>query len=623
MRRLSQQFREFPVAWKLLLTAVLPVFVIGLVSWVTYRSVQTFSHDEEQLNNIYLVQRRVAEYMALVVDIRVAYREYVLTGRPRFLESYQSARDRVLPLGEALALMVHDHERNRDTIGQVRLSVERLLSEMGELIAAAQNGRQDEALRYIDQGPGPLIIAFINEQMTRFNLREQDRISGLLAHIARDRTSMTAAIVMDGFVSIAIIIFVLQVIAHSVTGPLTNLARSVWSATSGALPQAPILDRQDEIGHLTRVIAAMNAQIRESESKYRGIVDHAPFGIFTAQGGAMIFSNRYNWILAGLDPDRENDPELILQAIHPEDRARVLKEYTEAEAADRPIEIVFRFLHKDGTLRKVLSRRIPIKNADGRTIMHQGFNIDITALDEMQARLSRMERLSTLGQVAAGIAHEIRNPLVGIGLTASLLLEETDPSDPRRADLDTILSETHWLDRIVNQIVDYVRPRELASQPFNMEDLVREALSMLSTAISDKRLTVDCLIPSSLPSIQADRDLLRQVLLNVIQNAVEAMDEGGRLGLDIAVFDTSHDQEPEMIIKISDSGVGISRDTLARIFEPFYTTGKPRGVGLGLAICQNIMEAHHGQIHVESKVGAGTTVTIRLPLRQPTTLLMV
>ena len=93
--------------------------------------------------------------------------------------------------------------------------------------------------------------------------------------------------------------------------------------------------------------------------------------------------------------------------------------------------------------------------------MYQGFNIDITALDDMQQQLSRAERLATLGQVAAGIAHEIRNPLVGIGSTAALLRDEFDPSDEKRADLDIILNETRRLDRIVNQIIDYARPRDL------------------------------------------------------------------------------------------------------------------------------------------------------------------
>ena len=116
-----------------------------------------------------------------------------------------------------------------------------------------------------------------------------------------------------------------------------------------------------------------------------------------------------------------------LGSIH-EDRDRVLIEFAEAVRENRPYETIFRFVHKDGTVRKVLSRRIPDSGRAGRTIMYQGFNIDITALDQMQTQLSRSERLATLGQVAAGIAHEIRNPLVGIGSTTSLLLDDATPT---------------------------------------------------------------------------------------------------------------------------------------------------------------------------------------------------
>src|SRR5438093_1367304 len=164
-----------------------------------------------------------------------------------------------------------------------------------------------------------------------------------------------------------------------------------------------IRQRMDQFNRLEQ--GFLNRDLAASESKYRSIVDHAPFGIFTTKGMALVFNNRYNRALAGLDPDEEGDPEAIRQSIHPEDRERILSEFSQAVQQNRPYETIFRFLHKDGTVRKVLSRRIPIKDPDGQTMMYQGFNIDITALDQMQARPSRAERLATLGQVAAGITH--------------------------------------------------------------------------------------------------------------------------------------------------------------------------------------------------------------------------
>jgi PAS domain S-box-containing protein len=368
-------------------------------------------------------------------------------------------------------------------------------------------------------------------------------------------------------------------------------------------------------------LRALNQDLSASESKYRSLVDHAPFGIFTTKGMAMVFSNRYNRVLAGLNPDEEGDPEAIRSAIHPEDRDRVLSEYAKAVKEGRPYETVFRFLHKDGTVRKVLSRRIPIKDAGGQVVMYQGFNIDITALDQMQTRLSRSERLATLGQVAAGIAHEIRNPLVGIGSTTSLLVDDTDLSDPRRSDLEVILRETRRLDRIVNQIIEYARPRELAPMLFSFPELIQEVLKLLDAPLSNKAMKVNCALPPTLPQVHADRDQIKQVLLNVFQNAVESSREGGVLS--VAAYPSARNLDPGIVITVTDQGTGIPSQDLPHVFEPFFTRGKHRGTGLGLAICRNIVDAHGGEIQLTSDVGKGTTARLWLPLRQQPRLIEV
>lgn len=446
---------------------------------------------------------------------------------------------------------------------------------------------------------------------------------------------MLAVILGGGLLALVLMVSTLHLIARSITGPLATLTKAVGSSPTGLVPTVPAMDRKDEIGNLTHVMHAMSAQIRDhlavvekseaelrvlnqdlsaSESKYRSLVDHAPFGIFTTKGMVVVFSNRHNRILAGLDPDEEGDPEAIRAAIHPEDRERVLSEFAQAVKEDRPHETVFRFLHKDGTVRKVLSRRIPIKDTDGHIVMYQGFNVDITALDQMQARLSRAERLATLGQVAAGIAHEIRNPLVGIGSTTSLLVEDTDPTDPRRADLEVILRETRRLDRIVNQIIDYARPRGLAPVLFFVSELVQEILKLLDVPLSAKRITVTCAIPPTLHQIQADRDQMEQVLLNVFQNAIEASADGSTIT--VTAFELTRHQDAGITITVADKGTGISAADLSHVFEPFFTRGKHQGTGLGLAICRNIIEAHGGDIQLMSEMGAGTTARIWLPLRQ-------
>ena len=475
----------------------------------------------------------------------------------------------------------------------------------------------------------------IRELMVTFDQLEQQRVMTSLGQLSHDLTATLMVILVGGILTLGLVASTLYLIARSIAGPLVNLAKAVGSSPTGSLSGIPVLERRDEIGYLTRVTHQMGVQIQshldqvehseaalrvlndnlsESESKYRGLVDNAPFGIFTTKGMEITFSNRYNQTLAGLDPDHVTHPATFRQWIHPEDRERVLSEFAHAVANTQPCETVFRFLHVNGMVRKVLSRRIPLEHGTTQPAIYIGFNIDITALDQMQTRLSRAERLATLGQMAAGIAHEIRNPLVGIGSNAFLLLDEFDASDPRHADLEMIVKETKRLDRIVNQIIDYARPRELAPELCPLSDLVDEVVKLLDSTLTAKHLAVTRSLPPTPTGLHADHDQIEQVLLNIFHNAIDASHVG--TAIDVTAFELSRGQNAGMMVTVTDYGVGIPDDALAHVFEPFFTRGKQQGTGLGLAICRNIIESHGGDIQITSEVGKGTSVRIWLPLRQ-------
>jgi signal transduction histidine kinase len=230
----------------------------------------------------------------------------------------------------------------------------------------------------------------------------------------------------------------------------------------------------------------------------------------------------------------------------------------------------------------------------------------------MQQQLSRAERLATLGQVAAGIAHEIRNPLVGIGSTAALLRDEFEPSDEKRADLDIILNETRRLDRIVNQIIDYARPRDLVPTTWPVDGIIEDVLKLLDTRLESQAIRVIRSCPARLAA-DADRDQIKQVLLNLCHNSLDAMPKAGELRL--AAGESAQGGHAGIFIEVADTGSGISQKHLAQVFQPFFTTGKQHGTGLGLAICRNIAEAHGGDIALTSEPGHGTTARLWLPLR--------
>jgi PAS domain S-box-containing protein len=632
---LNRLFNNLPIERKLLLVSVIPLTALILLSLVTYQSVQTVERDEEQLNRLYLTQKSAAQYMRLIVDLETSFRGYVLTLQSPYLHPFRTAQEGIFSVGEELARMVSDEVPHRSHFFEVQSLVKQLIIEKVELIEAAKKGQHERARQYMEEGRGRTIMVRIRELMMTFDQLEQQRVVMRLGQLSQDRTATLMVILVGGILTLGLVASTLYLIARSIAGPLVSLAKAVGSSPTGSLSAIPVLERKDEIGYLTRVMHQMGVQIQThidqvehseaalralnenlsaSESKYRGLVDNAPFGIFTTKGMEITFSNRYNQTLAGLDPDHIIDPATFRQWIHPEDQERVLSEFSRAVANTQPYETVFRFLHVNGSVRKVLSRRIPLTNGTTQPAIYIGFNIDITALDHMQTRLSRAERLATLGQVAAGIAHEIRNPLVGIGSNAHLLLDEFDSKDPRHADLEMILKETKRLDRIVNQIIDYARPRELAPVLYPVNDLVDEVVKLLDSTLTAKHLTVTRSLSPALTPVHADHDQLKQVLLNILHNAIDASNEGTTI--DVTAFELPRGQNAGMVIKITDHGVGIPDEALTHVFEPFFTSGKRQGTGLGLAICRNIIESHGGDIQITSEVGKGTSVRIWLPLRQ-------
>ena len=628
-----QFFNNLPIARKLLLTAIIPLTAFLVLGVETYRSLETLTEHEEQLDRVYVAQRAAAEYMRLIVDYETGFRGYVMTRQDAYLIPSRNAHQHLPSVEQVLLSLIRPHRAQYETMQTVQRVVKQLMDEKENLIRAVKKGQTTEALQYLEEGRGRDLMQVVREHMARFDRLEQEALNDALANMARSRKSMVVRFLWGIAIVFVLMVLTLQLIARSITGPLISLAKSVRSSDGLVPADVPVLSRQDELGELTRVMGAMSRQVREhlasvqanqaelralnedlaaSEEKYRSIVDHAPFGIFSTSGMTVTFSNRYNRALAGLNPDDPSEPDAFRHWIHPDDRDRVLQEYAQAVAEDRPYETIFRFLHRDGSVRKVLSRRIPIRNKDGQTTMYQGFNIDITALDNMQQQLSRAERLATLGQVAAGIAHEIRNPLVGIGSTAALLRDEIDSSDEKRADLDIILNETRRLDRIVNQIIDYARPRDLMPTTWAVDGIVDEVLKLLDTRLETQRIAV---IRSCQPDLTAyaDRDQIKQVLLNLCHNSLDAMKQEGELR--IAAGDGARAGHAGIFIEISDTGSGIAQKDLAQVFQPFFTTGKQHGTGLGLAICRNIAEAHGGDISLTSEPGRGTTARLWLPLR--------
>jgi signal transduction histidine kinase len=168
------------------------------------------------------------------------------------------------------------------------------------------------------------------------------------------------------------------------------------------------------------------------------------------------------------------------------------------------------------------------------------------------------------------------------------------------------------MDRIVNQIVEYARPRELALAQFVLSELINEILKLLSGPLQAKHIKIRTSLAAAADHLHADRDQIEQVLLNVIDNAIEASPIGATIG--ITTNESWHHEQRGKMIRIRDAGTGMSVEGLSRVCEPCFPSGKPHGTGLGMTICKHMIERHHGDLHLTSTVGAGTIVSIWLPV---------
>jgi signal transduction histidine kinase len=221
--------------------------------------------------------------------------------------------------------------------------------------------------------------------------------------------------------------------------------------------------------------------------------------------------------------------------------------------------------------------------------------------------LYRAERLATAGELAAGAAHEIRNPLTSIRSAIQHLGSGYEDGDQRAELVGDILAEVDRINEIVEGLLSFARPAEPKFEDVDLSELIRHAIAMVDTRARKQGVETRTEVPDDL-SVRADPNLITQVLLNVAMNALQAMPEGGAL-------DISAGRLGRMVeLRVGDTGPGISEEDRDRLFDPFFTTKKD-GTGLGLSVCYGIVQRHGGEIEVESEVERGTLVKIRLPDR--------
>jgi PAS domain S-box-containing protein len=277
---------------------------------------------------------------------------------------------------------------------------------------------------------------------------------------------------------------------------------------------------------------------------------------------------------------------------------------------------------KEGWMTRKDRREFPVGftmnnhlNVKGETIGKIVIFRDMTNVYKIQEEILRMDRLVSLGKLASGIAHELRNPLAGIKTTAQALSEEMSKDDSRREYLNRITKEIDRLNELLKTFFSFAKPQKLNLVYCHVKDIINEIIPFLIKEIADKGIHFFENYHPQLPKIKVDKTQMHQAFLNLFLNALQAMPNGGELKIEArptTSYSLDGSKQNFIKINISDTGKGIPPHIVHRIFDPFFTT-KPRGIGLGLSITYQIVKKHGGTIKVESELGKGTSFVINVP----------
>ena len=553
---------------------------------------------------------------------------FMLTARGPMLVSFRSI------------LTSEDGGPSRGTLVMGRLLTEDAQAELTEqtevafTITPVQDLAEGElrVLTRIKQADGLLVEAVSDSQLhVSAEMADIDGNPGLVirAEIPRSITqrgvnTLRAALLSTVGGGLVLVLLLMVLLRRTVITPLTDLTDQVVAINrTGDLSPRVGMDRSDEIGTLGREFDGMldrlesdllerqrmEDALRESEERYRSFVtDFQGIAFRLGPDGKPVF---FHGAVEGITGYSEQEfvsgtPEW-LDVVHGEDAGQVKEAIEKAlHSPGFAEQREYRIVCRDGTTRWVHAAAKCTCDASGAPAFAEGAIYDITELKEMQERVARAEHLASIGEMGASIAHEIRNPLAGISGAVQVLAQSVGEEDERKPVFREVIEQVARVDGTVRSLLAFAKPWAPEKQPTLVRAVLESAVKEAEKHPSFER--VEFAVGAD-PHLEANLDagLLQQVLRNVLHNAAEAMPEGGRIRLGA---DTS---AAVLRITVSDSGAGMPPEIEDKVFQPFFTT-RTHGIGLGLAVCRQIMEAHGGTVSLSSVPGQGTVVLIEIPV---------
>lgn len=401
--------------------------------------------------------------------------------------------------------------------------------------------------------------------------------------------------------------------------------------------------------------------IRKSEERYRELLASVTDYIYEVRlrNGVIVHTEHGPSCLTvtGYKPsDFAADPDLWHRMVHPDDTAAVVANAAEMTRGKVPPTIEHRIVHRDGSIRWVRNQRVPHYTPAGDLVGYDGLVSDVTPrkhaeeklteanaqLREVLARLTQShdelqttqmqlveaEKLQTVGSMAAGVAHEVKNPLAVLQMGVGYLAKEiTLDGSPAACVLKEMGEAIDRADAVVNDLLEFAAPKDLTPQETDLEPLIRQSLRFVRHELNAAKIKVVTNFARQLPACRLDRNKMKQVFVNLFTNAVHAMTAGGTLTVTTRCERLAQDEEGSVarpggrlragetivVVEIIDTGSGIPAQHLSRVFDPYFST-KPtgKGTGLGLTVTKTIIDLHAGRLHLANRTDGGVIVALAL-----------
>jgi PAS domain S-box-containing protein len=431
-------------------------------------------------------------------------------------------------------------------------------------------------------------------------------------------------------ITLILIILISVLIHRTVSQPLGQLTERISALASGKAVEDVAISGQDEVARLSQAFNALGRSLEETrrrlveEAEQAGnVIQSITDGIIGLDAACRIRT----WNRAMTDRYGVSESEVLGRNLF--EAFPALEEEGLRSAVDgllsgaQPTFLLRNFEHETRNRGRV------VLNFRGSSVRRATGVIDgaVLAVEDVTDRVSlaqevqQAEKLAVVGQLTAGIAHQIGTPLNVISGSAEYLMMEWGDDKPRPQELDIIIAQTDRITKLIQQLLNFARPARMELRSLDLSEVLQGLLTLIEHQISKDGIGVKAEFGTALPPILGDANQLEQAFLNIVINAWHAMPGGGRLTLATrAVPATERHRrvgrasQPGVEVVIADTGMGIDPEHMPKIFDPFFSTkGVGKGTGLGLAISRRIIEDHHGSIDVDSAVGRGTTFSIWLP----------